>query len=86
MEESKELVGKVEHYYGKIGVAIVELEKDVKIGDEISFEGPSTSFTQKVESMQVEHEELQEAKAGQAIGLKTDQPVHAKDSVYRSKV
>ena len=85
MEEGKELVGKVIHYYGKIGVAVVELEKDIKVGDEIAIEGPSTSFTQKVSAMQVEHEPLQEAKAGQAIGLKVEQPVHAKDNVYVSK-
>lgn len=82
MDESRKLVGKVEHYYGKIGVAVVELESALRIGDEIAIEGPSTSFTQKVESMQIEFEPVKEAKEGDAIGLKVNQPVKPKDNVY----
>ena len=82
MDADRKLVGKVEHYYVKIGVAVVELESALRIGDEIAIEGPSTSFTQKVESMQIEFEQVKEAKEGDAIGLKVNQPVKPKDNVY----
>lgn len=82
MDEDRKLVGVVEHYYGKISVAVVELESTLRVGDEISIEGPSTSFTQKVESMQVEFESVQEATEGEAIGLKVNKPVKPKDNVY----
>lgn len=82
MDEDKKLAGKIAHYYGKIGVAVVELEGALRVGDEIFVEGPSTSFSQKIESMQIEFESVKEAKAGDAIGLKVNQPVKPKDNVY----
>ncbi len=77
----RKLVGKVVHYYGHIGVAVVELSGALKAGDRIAFEGRE-AFEQQVASMQVEHKPVQEAKAGESVGLKTDQAVHEGDSVY----
>lgn len=82
MDEERKLAGKVMHYYGKIGVAVIELESALRVGDEIAIEGPSTSFTQKIESMQAEYEPVKEAKEGDAIGLKVNGPVKLKDNVY----
>jgi putative protease len=81
-ETSKKLVGKVTHYFTNIGVAVIELEDTLKVGDEISIEGATTNFQQKVESMQIEHENVQEAKAGDSIGLKVTDRVREGDSVY----
>jgi len=83
MDEEKKLIGKITHYYGKIGVAVVELEDDLKVGDEISIEGPTTNVRQVIESMQIEHENIDEAKAGDAIGLKVADRVKENDSVYK---
>jgi putative protease len=83
MGEEKKLIGKIAHYYGKIGVAVIELEDDLKVGDEISIEGPTTNVRQVVDSMQVEHENIDEAKAGDAIGLKVADRVKEKDNVYK---
>ncbi len=58
----KKLVGKISHYYNKIGVAVVELVDDLKEGDKISIEHGDTAFEQTVESMQIEHEKVKEAK------------------------
>lgn len=82
-EEKKELVGKVSHYYGKISVAVVELEKELSVGDEISIEGKTTNLRQKVESMQIEHKNVKKAEAGQSIGLKVVDKVREGDLVYR---
>lgn len=76
-------VGKVTHYYNKIGVAIVALIAPIKVGDIIKISGHDKEFTQKVTSIQIEHQQIQEAKKGDQIGLKVDQPVKEKDLVYR---
>ena len=83
MNEEKKLVGKVTHYYGKIGVAVVELEDELKLGDEISIEGRTTNFRQKVESMQIEHKPIEVARAGDSIGLKVIEKVREGDKVYK---
>lgn len=76
-------VGKITHYYNKIGVAVVELTDTLAIGDTIKISGHGREFTQAVTSMQIEHEQIKEAKKGQVIGLKVDQEVKENDEVYR---
>lgn len=80
--EQKILVGTIAHYYNKIAVAVVELTGTLKVGATISIEGPSTKLTQTVDSMQIEHEQVKEAKKGQAIGMKVKDKVHEKDQVF----
>lgn len=82
MEEMQ--VGKVTHYFSKIGVAVIEVtDGSIKVGDEIRIKGHTTDFKQKVDSMQVEHEKLQVAEPKQSIGLKVHAPVRANDLVYK---
>lgn len=75
-------VGKVTHYYDKIGVAVIDLSKPVKVGDTIKISGHDKEFTQVIASMQIEHEQIQEAQKGQIIGMKVDQPVKENDEVF----
>jgi translation elongation factor EF-1alpha len=63
-------VWKVTHYYNKAGVAIVELEGTIKVGDVVKFQGHGVDFEQPVESMQVNHEQVQSAGKGDVVGLK----------------
>ena len=84
MEEAeKKKVGKIVHYYGKIGVAIVDLEDTLSVGDQIEISGPGTNVTQAVESMQIEHKNVQQAKKGASIGLKVSDKVKENDAVYK---
>ena len=76
-------VGKITHYFPKVSVGVIELTDTLRVGDRISIESKEGSFEQGVDSMQVEHAQIQEAKAGQAIGLKVAQPVHAGNAVYK---
>jgi len=76
-------VGIVEHYYGKLGVAVIELSGTLKVGDKIKVKGATTNFEQKVESMQIEHDKVKEAESGQSIGLKVKDHVRQHDKVYR---
>ena len=78
-----EEIGKVAHYYSKIGVGVIELNKDLKVGDTIKIKGATSDFEQKVESMQVDHKNIEEAKAGQSIGLKIKDQARENDKVFK---
>jgi len=80
---AKENIGKITHYFGKIGVAVVELTAPLKTGDKISIEGHAGKTEQTVEMMQIEHKQVQQAGAGQSIGLKVNEKVHAGNKVYK---
>ena len=82
-KQPEKAVGKVAHYYTNIGVAVIELKGALKVGDKIRIKGHTSDFTQKVESMQMEHDKLQEAKSGQSIGLKVKEHVRQHDIVYK---
>ncbi|MBI2005233.1 MAG: translation elongation factor-like protein [Candidatus Aenigmarchaeota archaeon] len=81
--EEKKLVGKITHYYNKIGVAIIELEDDLQYGDKISIEGTVTNIQQTVDSMQIEHDAVKNARKGDAVGLKVKDVVRPGDVVYK---
>ncbi|PIP16917.1 MAG: hypothetical protein COX44_02715 [Candidatus Portnoybacteria bacterium CG23_combo_of_CG06-09_8_20_14_all_37_13] len=84
MAEEK-LIGKVTHYFTNIGVAVVEItDGKLKVNDKIHIKGATSDFEQNIDSMQIEHENIETAKKGQAIGLKVEQPVREGDEVYRS--
>ena len=80
---AKSKIGKITHFFDKISVAVIELEKPLNVGDEISIEGNTTNFQQKVESMQIEKDKIQKAKKGQAIGVHVNERVRINDVVYK---
>jgi len=82
-EEEKKLVGKISHYFDKIGVAVVDLSDTLEVGDEISIEGAATNFRQTVDSMEVEHQKIDKAKKGDAIGMKVADKVRNNDKVFK---
>jgi len=75
-------IGKITHYFEKIGVAVIEITSKMNVGDSIKIKGATTDFEQEVESMQVEHEQIKQAKKGQAIGIKVKDKVRPGDLVY----
>ncbi len=77
-------IGKVTHYYDKIGVAVVELDAKLANGEKIKFvRGGEDLFEQTVESIQVEHEKIDSAKKGDVVGLKVEQEVKEDAEVYK---
>lgn len=82
-EENVVEVGRITHFFSKISVVVVEVTAPLAVGDHILIKGPSTDFEQVVESMQIEHKNIQRAEAGQSIGLKVIQPAREKDVVYK---
>ncbi|OGD24652.1 hypothetical protein A2819_02825 [Candidatus Azambacteria bacterium RIFCSPHIGHO2_01_FULL_40_24] len=75
-------VGTVTHYYGNISVAIVALAGKLSKGDKVKFESGKTEFEQTVESMQIEHKEIDSAKKGDIVGMKVDEKVSEGADVY----
>ncbi len=82
MAEEEE-IGRVVDYFAKIGVAGIDLTGKLKVGDTIRIKGHTTDLEQVVESMQVEHDQVEEAGRGDKIGIKMQDRVRGGDHVYR---
>jgi len=77
-------IGKVTHYYDKIGVAIVELSSDLSTGDKIKFtRGGEELFEQNVDSIQIEHKKIDSARKGDVVGLKSEKELKEGADVFK---
>lgn len=78
-------IGRVTHYFDGVKVAVVNLAKGktLKVGDSIRIEGGDVDFTQKVESIQIEHESVKSAKAGDDFGIKVKKLVREGYRVHK---
>ncbi|HIE37552.1 MAG TPA: translation elongation factor-like protein [Anaerolineales bacterium] len=83
MEE--ELIGRVSHWYGKISVIGVTLTGPLAVGDTIRIRGHTTDFEQPVTSMQIWHQDVTEAKAGDEVGIRVAHRARVGDRVYKVK-
>ena len=76
-------IGIVTHYFGHLNVAGIDITKDeLKVGDTIHIKGHTSDFTQKINSMQIEHLDVEKAIAGQSIGIKVTEHARVNDMVY----
>jgi len=79
-------VGKVVGYFSKIGVAAIKITSgELKIGDTIKINGHTTDFEQVVESIQVEHVDVEKVEVGKDVGIKVKEKVKEHDTVYLLK-
>jgi len=84
LSEQETEIGSVMTYYSHIGVAVIELAGNVKVaGDKIIFRGYTTDLEHVIDNMEIEHQSVQEAKAGDQIGIKVGGRVRKKDKVYK---
>jgi putative protease len=82
MEEQK--IGRVTHYFGHLGVAAIEItDGALSVGDTIHIKGHTSDFHQNVASIQVEHENVTAAKAGQNVGIKVVEHAREHDLVFK---
>ncbi len=80
----KKDIGSVVNYYKNVSAAEIRLWNDLKIDDEIIIQGNKTgSIIQKVDSMQIEGEEIKTAEKGQNVGLLVKDKVRPNDVVYK---
>jgi hypothetical protein len=76
-------IGQVTHYFDHINVSVLSLNESIKVGDTIHILGHATDFKQEVTSLQIEHKEVNEAKAGDNVAMKVIQRVHPNDKVFK---
>jgi translation elongation factor EF-1alpha len=77
-------IGRVTRYFGKVGVAAVEMQAgNLHKGDTIHIRGKTTDFSQTVESMEVEHQPVETAVPGQLVGIRVRERVREHDLVYK---
>ncbi len=76
------LIGRVTHYYGKAGVAAIELEDTLRVGDRIRIKGHTSDWDQVVESMQIEGGGTGQGERGQTVGIKVPEHAREHDAVY----
>ncbi|MFA5270702.1 MAG: hypothetical protein WC400_03815 [Patescibacteria group bacterium] len=75
-------IGKVSHYYDKIGVAIIELAAPLKVGDKVKFVKGEDETEQTIDSIQIERAAVESAKKGAIVGIKVDAPTKEGTIVY----
>ena len=80
---SDKKIGEVNHFYNRIGVAVIDLNDSLKVGDRVHFLGRSTDFKQEITSMQIEHEAITEAGKGQEVAVKVERRVRNHDKVFK---
>ena len=76
-------IGKVTHYYNRIGVAVLALDAELKVGEWVQFLGHSTDFEQPVVSLEINHHKIPSAGPGQEVAMKVTDRVRAGDKIYR---
>ena len=77
-------IGKVTHYFSKIGVVALEITQDkIRVGDTLHFKGHTSDFTQKIDSMQIDNQEVSEAGVGHSVGMRVAQHARQHDQVFK---
>lgn len=82
MPSNETKIGQVTHFYDHLGVGIVKLAKPLKVGDKIHIKGHTSDFAQTIESIQLNHKEIDSAKKGDEVGVKVSDKVREGDEVY----
>ena len=76
-------VGKVSDFFAHPVVAGIGLTGSLKVGDQIHISGHTTDLEMVVESMQIDNADVQEASAGDSVGIKVPDRVRNGDTVYK---
>ena len=79
----EEVIGSVSDFFARPVVAGIELIGTLKLGDKIHIKGHTTDMELTVDSMQINNVDVQQAKAGDAIGIKVSERVRRGDIVYK---
>ncbi len=85
MPEERKSVGKITHFFPKISVAVIKADEVLKKGDKLSIEGHDNTVEMTLESMQIEHKDVEEIKPGEEAGVKTPEEVKEGDLVYKAE-
>lgn len=76
-------IGMIADFFSRPVVAAIVLTGELKVGDKIHIKGHTTDMEVAVNSMQINNQNVSEAKAGDAIGIKVTDKVRHGDKVYK---
>ncbi|MBN2026720.1 MAG: hypothetical protein JW854_08195 [Actinobacteria bacterium] len=76
-------IGRITHYFAKINVAAIELSGELRVGDTIHIKGHTSDWTQDVASIQIEHDQVEQAGPGDEVGIKVEGHAREHDIVYK---
>ena len=79
----EEVIGKVSDFFARPVVAGIELTATLNLGDKIHIKGHTTDLELTVDSMQIDNVNVNEAKAGDAVGIKVSDRVRRGDTIYK---
>ena len=81
---AKKPIGRITHFFDKIKVAVVALDTDLKVGDQIKIGKNDDFYEMTVKSMQVDHDKIEKAKKGMEVGMKVRKVVKKGDLVFKA--
>ena len=79
----EEAIGKVSDFFARPVVAGIELTGKLKVGDNLHILGHTTDLELSIDSMQINNVNVQEASAGDSVGIKVPDRVRRGDTVYK---
>jgi translation initiation factor IF-2 len=80
----EEEIGVIVKFFAKPSVAALEVTSgSVAVGDVLKYNGHTTDFEQEITSMEVDNQPVQEAKAGDLVGIQVKERVREGDKVYK---
>ncbi|MBI2346606.1 MAG: translation elongation factor-like protein [Deltaproteobacteria bacterium] len=80
----EEELGIISHWFGHLSVAAIKVTSGVlRVGDTIHIKGHTTDVTIKVQTIQLNHQDVQEAPVGSDVGIKVAEHVRQHDKVYK---
>jgi len=83
VEKEAKPIGTVSNYFDHVKVAAIKLTGGLKVGDTIRLVGGESDFEQEIDSLQIQHEKVDSAKAGDEIGLKVAEKVRKGYRVFK---
>jgi hypothetical protein len=82
LEFLRKQIGEVDNYYNNLQVATIKISGELRKGDTIMIEGETTSFTQNINSMQIDHRDV-DTVMDRDVGVKLDQRARENDKVFK---
>lgn len=80
-----EQIGEVTNYFKNVKAAAIKLTSPLKIGEKIEIKGGEKDVVFVVESMQINRKNVEEAKAGDEIGILVPEDVHKGYKVFMAE-
>jgi putative protease len=83
MQMQEQIIGKVSDFFARPVVAAIELTAALRVGDKIHIKGHTTDLELNIDSMQIGNVRVEEAKAGDSVGVKVPERIRKGDKVYK---